>query len=219
MARLRTVAVLTLAMAGPSVLAFVCGRMLGDAPTVAMRLPGDLAEWAILATVLGIVVFVERQPLASIGLRRPRLSSLGWALLLLLTVNFVLAPALMALTARLGVGGFAPGFAQLARIPAWYRVFLAVSAGMIEEPLYRGYAVERLAWLTGSYPIAGTIAAIVFAVAHFPAWQWNLGPVLVAFAGGAVATAFYIWKRDLTPLIIAHAVGDTIGLVLLPPLS
>jgi len=33
----------------------------------------------------------------------------------------------------------------------------------------------------------------------------------------AVATAFYVWKRDLVALILAHALGDAIGLVWLGP--
>jgi len=42
---------------------------------------------------LALVVKVERQPLASIGLRRPRASTVGWALLLLLGNSFVVVPA------------------------------------------------------------------------------------------------------------------------------
>lgn len=68
---------------------------------------------------------------------------------------------------------------------AWYRVFLAITAGVVEEPLYRGYAVERLASLTGGY--------------------WRGGSLAVVASGLVVA------------LIIAHVIGDAVGLVILPP--
>jgi membrane protease YdiL (CAAX protease family) len=40
---------------------------------------------------------------------------------------------------------------------------------------------------------------------------------LVFLIATAITTLFYIWKRDLLALIVAHAIGDTIGLVVLPP--
>jgi CAAX protease family protein len=215
--RRATIATLLLALFGPPLLAMVGRRMLGDTPRVAQALPLDLALWAILGVVLWVVVRVERQPLASIGLRRPRWSTLAWAMVLLAGTHFAIVPVVMRLAHAAGFPGYEAGFARLARIPAWYRVFLAVSAGVIEEVLYRGYAVERLAALTGSAWRGGTLAVAVFTLAHLPAW--GIGPLPVFLVASAVATAFYVWKRDLVALILAHALGDAIGLVWLPPVG
>lgn len=66
----------------------------------------------------------------------------------------------------------------------------------VEEQLYRGYAVERLAVLTGRWSVGGTIAAIVFGLAHAP--FWGLGPALAAnLPFGLLMVAAYAWRRDL----------------------
>jgi membrane protease YdiL (CAAX protease family) len=210
-----TIATLLLALGGPPLLTIVGRHTLGDSPTVVWALPLDLAFWAMLAVVLWVVVRVERQPLASIGLHRPRWSTLAWALVLLVGISFLIVPAVMRLVHAAGLPGYESGLARLMRLPAWYRVFLAVSAGVVEEVLYRGYAVERLAALTGSHWRGGALAVGVFTLAHVPAW--GIGPLPVFFAASAVATAFYLWQRDLVALMIAHALGDAIGLVWLPP--
>ncbi len=214
---LPTVGALLLALGGPPLLAMVGRRVLGDSTSVPRMLPFDLVLWVILAVVLVVVVRVEKQPLGSIGLHRPRWSTLGWALVLLVGISFVVVPAAMGLAHAAGLPGYERGLARLMRLPAWYRLFLAVSAGVVEEVLYRGYAVERLAALTGSHWHGGAIAVIVFTAAHLPVW--GVGPLPAFFAASAVATAFYVWKRDLGALMIAHALGDGIGLVFLPPVS
>lgn len=96
-------------------------------------------------------------------------------------------------------------------------MFLAVTAGAIEEPLYRGYAIERLALLTRGRWSAGLIAVLAFALAHFPAW--GIGPVIVALVAGSVATAFFILKGDLLALVLSHALGNSIVLVILLPVG
>jgi membrane protease YdiL (CAAX protease family) len=191
--------------------------MLGDSPSVAMALPFDLILWGLLAIIFVVVVRVERQPLASIGLKPLGWPTIMWSLGLVFTITFVLAPAMTRFVERSGLPGYEHGLQRLLELPAWYRVFLAFTAGVVEESLYRGYAVERLASLTGSYWFGGLIAVLAFGLAHIPGW--GIGPALVAFGTGAVTTLFYVWKRDLLAIIIAHVIGDIVGLVLLPPVS
>ena len=210
-----TIATLLLALFGPPLLAIVGRRTVGDSTDLARLLPLDLTLWAILGVVIWVVVRIERQPLASIGLGRPRWSTIAWAMVLLVGISFVMVPVVSRLAHAAGLPGYEKGLAPLMHLPAWYRVFLAVSAGVVEEILYRGYAVERLTTLTGSTWRGGTLAVIVFTLAHLPVW--GIGPLPVFFVASAVATAFYVWKRDLVALMIAHALGDAIGLVWLPP--
>jgi len=212
---LPTIAALLLALGGPPLLTIVSAKVLGESQSVVTLLPFDLLMWALLGVILVIVVFVERKPVSSIGLATPRWSTLAWGLLLALVVTFVLAPLVTAAMGRFGLPGYERGLRPLLALPAWYRVLLAVTAGAVEEPLYRGYAVERLAWLTGSYWRGGLIAVVAFGLAHIPGW--GIGPALVALLAGVVQTLFYVWKRDLLANIIAHAIGDIVGLVLLPP--
>ena len=105
--------------------------------------------------------------------------------------------------------------ARLAGLPPWFLVFAAITAGVVEETLFRGYALERLGELTGSYTLAGICTLAIFALIHLPFWGW--GPVVAFLIGGVVSTAFYVWRHDLMALIVAHALTDTLGLLLLTP--
>lgn len=216
-AALPTIGALLLALGGPPLLAIISSRLLGDSTSLARMLPFDLILWAMLVGVLAVVVFAEKQTLASIGFRWPRGSTIIWGVLLVIGINFLLGPAVMWGLNQLGLSGYERGFRLLSKFPIWYRLFLAVSAGVIEETLYRGYAVERLASLTGSYWLGGLIAVVAFGLAHIPGW--GIGPALVFLVDGAAATLFYVWRRDLLALIIAHVIGDTIGVVVLPSIS
>ena len=217
MTKLPTIMALLLALGGPPLLTIIARPILGDAPSVARSLPFDLLLWGLLAVILLVIVRVEQQPLASIGLKSPGWSTLCWALVLVLVLSFILVPGVIWLVEKAGLPGYEQGLEPLLKFPVWYRVFLGISAGVVEEVLYRGYAIERLTFLTGNSWLGGSIAVIVFSLAHFPAW--GLGPILVFFVASVVTTLFYFWKRDLVALMLAHAIGDTIGLVLLLPVS
>lgn len=215
MAALGILATLLLALGGPPLLAIVAGRVLDDTSGLTARLAFDLVMWVLLGLILSIVVGVERQPLASIGLRRPGWSTVFYGLLLAAGMSFVLVPAMIWLVGKSGLPGYDRGLRHLLPLPAWYRAFLAVTAGVVEEPLYRGYAVERLASLTGSYWLGGALAVVASGLAHIP--TWGPGPALVALAAAGLATLFYLWKRDLVALMIAHVIVDAVGLLFLPP--
>jgi membrane protease YdiL (CAAX protease family) len=58
----------------------------------------------------------------------------------------------------MGVGGFERGLAKMTPMPVGFLLFVAVTAGVVEETLYRGYAIARLAAITGSTWWAGVIS-------------------------------------------------------------
>lgn len=80
--------------------------------------------------------------------------------------------------------------------------------------MFRGYAVTRLARLTGRLWLAATLSATVFAALHLP--FWGPGPSLAFLIGGLATTGFFIWRRDLLAMIIAHVAIDAWALVLTP---
>src|SRR5215210_5712755 len=92
-------------------------------------------------------------------------------------------------------------------------ILTVMRAGIAEEVLYRGFAIERLQALTGSKWIAAGISLALFAGFHF---RQGLAGVTIAFVLGAVLTAFYLWKRDLIANIFGHFLTDFIPNVLLP---
>lgn len=46
----------------------------------------------------------------------------------------------------------------------------------------------------------------VFAALHIP--LWGTGPSLAFLIGGLATTAFFVWRRNLVAMMIAHAVID-----------
>ena len=41
----------------------------------------------------------------------------------------------------------------------------------------------------------------------------------ITLLGGAAATTFFIWKKDLLAMIVFHAITDAMGLVIAPMFS
>jgi membrane protease YdiL (CAAX protease family) len=114
-----------------------------------------------------------------------------------------------------GDEGLKEGIDRLAILPVWFRVIIGITAGVVEETLYRGYAIERLATFTGRVWLGGIISVIAFGLAHIPAWG-------VGFAIGAdlpfgiLMTVLYLWGRNLTVNIAAHSALLVIALVSVP---
>src|SRR5690242_8767614 len=90
-----TTPTLLLALGGLPLLTIISRNILGDSMSIAGLLPFDLILWAMVVVVLIVVVYFEKLPLASIGLKRPRVTTIIWGLLLLLSINFMLSPIMM----------------------------------------------------------------------------------------------------------------------------
>lgn len=179
---------------------------------LAANIANQVLLWLLFVVVITIVVRWEKRPLSSIGWRWGGQAVL-WGLSLAAVMMFVTGPIGDWVLARSGLAGFETGFARLAALPPWFLLLAAVTAGVVEETLYRGYAIERLASFLGNFWYAGLIAWIVFSVSHAPVWGW--GPVVSIAIGGVPLLVFYILKRDLLACMIAHAVTDGVGLMAL----
>ena len=87
---------------------------------------------------------------------------------------------------------------------AWF----ALTAGVVEEIIYRGYAWQvcrDLAHPRSWFLLAGPL---VFASVH---WEAGVASVFVAWVFGVMAAALYLALRNLWPLMVAHAVTDFIA--------
>ena len=65
-----------------------------------------------------------------------------------------------------GLPGFGAGMGQVIRFPLWYRVLAVVGAGIVEEVLFRGFSVTRLAMLTGRIWLAAVVTLTGFYALH-----------------------------------------------------
>jgi membrane protease YdiL (CAAX protease family) len=201
----------TLALISPA------SRLLGRAEAVLTKLLEQAVLWLILGMVVAIVVLWEREPLASLWLQPFRWQSIAWGLLLAAAQIYLAFPLRVWLIRALRLPGFDAGLESVLAFPVWLRVVMVVSAAVVEETLFHGYALTRLGALLGSTWLGALVLVPAFALVHLPAW--GRGVVVSLLPSGALAAAFFIWRQDLLAMVVAHAVVDAVGLILSPPVS
>lgn len=211
---LPTVVGLALALIGPLLVAVRGARLASDGRSLQAMIVGQGLLVSLLFGILAVVLLWEGRGITSLGLGRLSVASLAWGLALAASLILLLGPLLLRLPGWLGFSGFDAGLAELKSLPAWCLVLAVVVGGTVEEVLYRGFAVDRLAALTGSYWVAGSVTVLAFAAAHVP--TWGRGPAVTTAISGAAFTAFYIWRQDLWSNIIAHVLTDFVGIALGP---
>lgn len=215
--RIWTAVGLLVALAGPPALVVAEGRIFGDAPGIGVQTLMQVIFCGLAGVVLLIVRRGERLPLRSIGARWPNASTVVTALLII-AAGFVLEQVTAPWAIAVAPEGLAAGVARLAVWPAWFRLFVGATSGIVEETLYRGYAVERLAAITGRTWLGALIATLAFGAAHIP--FWGVGFAMVAdLPAGVLLVLFYLWRRDLLANILAHSAGLIIRLFTSVPWS
>jgi membrane protease YdiL (CAAX protease family) len=177
---------------------------------VAHMLVNELIYWSLVAATLVYVLKIERLPLASIGLCRPRfLDGLAALAIAVATIGglaalyFVVFPALQINEDQ--------QISKLVSAPPWWLAISVVRAGASEEILFRGYPIERLQELTGSKAVASILPLIAFTLAHVGPWGWS--HVVVAAFGGAMLTLLYMWRRNLWASMVAHCLIDGVAVL------
>ncbi|HEX6883448.1 MAG TPA: type II CAAX endopeptidase family protein [Planctomycetota bacterium] len=171
----------------------------------------ELLFWLMATLLLIYVLWIERRPLRSVGLRKPDWRTLAWgaggAAAMVAGMAFiymVVLPALgLAEEEQLG---------EVRSLPLWFRVGLVTRAAVFEELYYRGFAIERIAELTGMRWLAALISLLLFTVAHLGYWGW--AHLMVAGFGGLVLTVLYLLRRDLGAAMLAHWLTDGVGFLL-----
>ena len=95
---------------------------------------------------------------------------------------------------------------MLPRTPAEMRTFvmLAITAGICEELLYRGFMIFYVSRFTNLF-VAAAIVSVIFGIGHI--YQGRRGVVLTAVAGAFFA-AVYLISGSLFVAIVLHALMD-----------
>jgi membrane protease YdiL (CAAX protease family) len=168
--------------------------------------------WALLALVLLYVLAVEKRPLTSIGFRRPSWRTVVFGILAGVVATAGISAIYLVVFPKLGLHMNVSEANKLLQTPFWYRFFLVTRAAVMEETLFRGYGIERLAEFTGSRWFAGGITWVAFTLAHLSSWGW--AQLMVAGWGGVILTALYLWRRDLICNMTAHWLTDASGFLL-----
>ena len=201
------IAGLLLALFGPPLIA-LWGR---HSSALSVHLAGQ-ALLAGLAAVVVAIVLANGNLLTSLGIGGLSASTFLWAAAMAAFFIFIAGPLLMKLPVVLGRPGFETGLASLNRMPTPYLILAVVVGGIVEEVLYRGFALQVLAELTGNQWLAAVVVVIAFGLAHVP--LWGLIPALTTMISGAILTVLFLVHHDLTANILAHIATDMAGIVL-----
>jgi membrane protease YdiL (CAAX protease family) len=90
-----------------------------------------------------------------------------------------------------------------------------ITAGFIEEMLWRGFLMNRVAELGGTtrraWALALVVSALLFGLAH--TYQGASGVVLTGVAGLLLGVVYLVVKRNLWVLVIAHGMIDMLDFV------
>ncbi len=91
-------------------------------------------------------------------------------------------------------------------------IFTSLTAGVVEELIFRGYMMPRLQKLLRSNVLAIVISSLLFGLAHlgYGTVVQVIGPIFI----GAVFAVYYSRYRDLHTIIICHFLWDMISLSL-----
>jgi membrane protease YdiL (CAAX protease family) len=84
----------------------------------------------------------------------------------------------------------------------------ALTAGFVEEFVFRGYIQRQCEASCGNSILASALQVLIFTQGHFYQGWVRLVPVLLI---GVVLTIVALWRKSLIPGMIAHGFGD--GLV------
>ena len=187
---------------------------------------------ALAVIMIGLVFYMRLsgQDWKALGLRRlPSRKDK-----LLLVPQALLTALVMGLALALVVnGGAALGMEFMQEVPQgvedrWgdvkgnlplFLVWVAISwviGGFSEEVIFRGFLITRLTTLFGgakpAVVIAVIIAGVFFGYLHFYN-QGYRGFISAAIIGIVFGAMFFLFKRNLWPLVIVHGCINTIGFV------
>jgi membrane protease YdiL (CAAX protease family) len=160
--------------------------------------------------VIGYLLARSREGWPGIGLTRFRAGDFGMGLILWVA-SFVLVLVLAQLFQYFGQRevDFLPE-----GLPLWFRavqaVLIAVTAGVTEEIVVRGYAQTRLEQLRASTAVILLLPTALWGILHV---YQGLGAALTIFCLGLMYAWYYHRTRRLWPLILAHLLFDMTQLV------
>ena len=191
---------------GPQGGAEVEAQLLPSVVTIVFQL---FLSWTPVL-VIGFLLARNREGWPGIGLTRFRPGDLGMGLLLWVA-SFVLVLVLAQRFQFLGQRevDFLPEGP-----PLWFRaiqaVLLAVTAGVTEEIVVRGYAQTRLEQLRAPMAVILLLPTGLWAVLHV---YQGVGAALTIFGLGLMYAWYFQRTRRLWPLILAHILFDLTQLI------
>jgi len=160
--------------------------------------------------MLALVLRLRTVDRKALGLVPFRLATIGWGLLC--TLALVLLSVVMILVMKhFGIEQNRAVLGSLGARPVWLLALVALTAAISEEIVFRAIVISHVEAATGSTRLAAAVSLASFAFAHLGGWGWS--QVLFAAVPGVVLIGFFLKKRSLGVVIIAHFLTDLVGLL------
>lgn len=106
---------------------------------------------------------------------------------------------------------FGNGFPK-ERFRSWSWIVSAISAGIVEEVIFRGYLMKQLAFLSRSTGVGLVLQAVLFGVAH--GFYLGMRQVILIAVSGILIGVFALWRKNLRSAMVFHAWADIFGAIL-----
>lgn len=227
MESLTTVPVKTwlLLLAGPALFlvaiigtsAFLVARGV-DATQLAVRVPTFLPNilLGVLLSLAGLMFFLLRTdtvwvwPQATKAIGDVVIGVLVGSLLAFAYI-FWLGPALEAVQRTLG--DYVPAGSVLPTVSGSLGLFFianVILAPLVEETLYRGYAIPLLTAHVGAVE-AVVITCLLFGVLHWPGGIWYM--LLTGGVAGGAFAGLFLWRDGIVAPLVAHATLNLIEFI------
>jgi membrane protease YdiL (CAAX protease family) len=181
--------------------------------SAALFIISRLFYWLWLTSIYIYVTRLERNPLL---LWTEKRYSSGFYFASIFGILFVLAVGNVAVTYSLYFSGLYKPNSILASLGLFsfpLKLFISLTAGIVEESVMRGYLMPRIQlFFKGKYwPVI--LSSIIFGLAHI---RWGtLANVLVPTFIGVIFALHYQKYRNIKVLIACHFLWDLIGFMMI----
>ncbi len=172
-----------------------------------LRYPIMATEWLLVLMVFALVGF-RTSVVGQLGLRASRWWMevlLGIVLFFILwgVVNYVIFPVLRWLNLPRGPGS--SFHIDFQHVGIGMSFLNSATAGLCEEFIWRGYALNGLIKIHHSPAIALVVSSIFFGLFH-----WGMGPAGIVSTGiiGFLLGLIVLWRKNLWAVIIIHFLVD-----------
>ncbi|MFZ1888202.1 MAG: CPBP family glutamic-type intramembrane protease [Candidatus Binataceae bacterium] len=174
-------------------------------------LPSLQTEQLFLMAAPIIFIFIvvrvwETRPLASFGVKIPALYDAPLALAVFVAIRLANELSTWIYQSLIGAPTWKSAGAALFAHPRWWFILWAFYAATFEELYFRGYATERGRDITGGLIAGAALGLALDLWVHVP--YWGIAYLLEIVFSQVLVTLLYLWRRSVTPGLIAHLFWD-----------
>jgi hypothetical protein len=157
---------------------------------------------------------LERQPMLIIKESKP---TIGFFLLsvLVLYLLYIAAAIVSALPILFGVHDDKAVIKMISRVLKghfWFTVFVALTAGITEELIFRGYILTRLIQIWKNPVMAILALSLLFSAMHYK--YHSVHELIFTFLIGVIFSIYYLKYLNIKAIMLAHFLIDIISMEL-----